>query len=145
MISPMNWLYYEMFLLMLRWMRGRRRRSCGEQEAAEEASRAPEQRRRQRPSSIMWLPRSGMSQRWTRRSHDDGLRYALLGGLSVPQRADGAAAPEGGIPAAQAGGLHQPLQERHAGTLRLRQRHRVLQQRRRVAGVRWAPRARPVS
>lgn len=65
-----------------------------------------------------------------------GLRYALLGGLPVPQRAHRAAAHEGGIPETQAGGLHQPLQEGHAGTLRLCQRHWVLQQRRRMARVR---------
>ncbi len=53
----------------------------------------------------------------------EGLRYALLSGLSVPQRADWAAAHEGGIPETQAGRLHQPLQEGYARTLRLCQRH----------------------
>lgn len=65
----------------------------------------------------------------------EGLRYALLTGLSVPQRADWAAAPEGGIPETQAGRLHQPLQEGYARTFRLCQRHWVLQQRRGMAGV----------
>lgn len=54
------------------------------------------------------------------------LRYALLGGLSVPQRAHWGAVHQGGIPEAKAGGLHQPVQERHAWALRLRQRHWVL-------------------
>lgn len=53
----------------------------------------------------------------------EGLRYALLGGLSVPQRAHWAAAHEGGIPETQAGRLHQPLQEGYARTFRLCQRH----------------------
>lgn len=66
----------------------------------------------------------------------EGLWYALRGGLSVPQGADRGAAREGGIPETQAGRLHQPLQEGYARTLRLCQRHRVLQQRRRMAGVR---------
>lgn len=65
------------------------------------------------------------------------LRYALLCGLPVPQGAHRAAAHEGGLPAAAAGWLQQPLQEGHARPLWLRQRHRVLQRRRRVAGVRW--------
>lgn len=69
------------------------------------------------------------------------LRYALLSGLSVPQRAHWGAARQGGIPEAAAGRLHQPLQEGHAGPLRLRQRHRVLQQRRGMAGVWWADEA----
>lgn len=108
-------------------------------------------------SSIMWPRRSissnamSKARRWRAESraafppprplsgdHEGaaGLRYALLAGLSVPQGADRAAAPEGGVPEAQDGRLHQPLQEGHARSLRLRQRHWVLQQRRRMARVR---------
>lgn len=73
-------------------------------------------------------------------AEDEGaewLRDALLAGLPVPKRAHWGAAHQGGIPETKAGGLHQPVQERHAWALRLRQRHRVLQQRRGMAGVWW--------
>lgn len=66
----------------------------------------------------------------------EGLRYALLGGLSVPQRADWPAAHEGRISETATGRLHQPLQEGYARTFWLCQRHWVLQQRWRVARVR---------